>query len=183
MHKKIRYKNQGVTLIEVLVTMIITSIGLMGLISLQMQALKGTSDAGNRSQAIWLWNDISNRIQANQEFSESYVTPADGVDCSGAITPICNDQNGSATSACTGEQLAAWDKYDVACNGNGNNGVISHPVQYLPGALLTISLPSASSKNLLVELTWRAKADDESITGATRTADSGELEISGLVPR
>lgn len=181
MHKKTRYKNQGVTLIEVLVTMIITSIGLMGLISLQMQALKGTSDAGNRSQAIWLWNDISNRIQANQEFSGSYVTPADGVVCTGAITPICNDQNGSATSSCTGTQLAAWDNYDVACNGSGNNGIISHPVQYLPGAVLKISI--ANSTNLLVELTWKAKADDESITGVTRTADSGELEISGQVPR
>ncbi|CCK74768.1 type IV pilus modification protein [Oleispira antarctica RB-8] len=174
MHKDTHHSQRGVTLIEILVTMIITSIGLMGLMSLQMQALKGTKDAGNRSQALWLKNDIIDRIQANQAFSDSYITPADGVNCSIAITKACD-----GADVCTGEELANWDKFDVACP--RNNDIISHPIQYLSGANLTISV--ASDTNLLVELTWKTRADDESITGAVRTANSGQLEMSGLAPR
>lgn len=180
MKKDTRNNVRGFTLIEVLVTMMITSIGLMGLISLQMQALKGTGDAGNRSHANLLFNDIANRIQANQKFSDSYVTPVGGILCSNTVTPACNDQHEKTAAKCSGEQLAAWDLFEVAC-GTGNNDIISHPVQYLPGAILQISV--ANSKNLQVELTWNARSDDASITGADRTANSNELEISRHVPR
>lgn len=171
---------KGFTLIEVLVTMVITSIGLMGLISLQMQALKGANDASNRAQAIWLFNDITNRIQANQEFSDNYVTPATGVSCASAPTKVCSDVNGSSAAVCSGAELATWDLFDVAC-GNRNNNISSHAVQHLPGANLTVSI--ANNKNLLVELTWKARSDNETITGAARTASSGELEITGQVAR
>lgn len=179
MKKNINNPTKGFTLIEVLVTMVITSIGLMGLISLQMQALQGANDASNRAQAIWLFNDITNRIKANQEFADSYVTPASGP-CATAITKVCNDQNGSVAATCSGTELAAWDLFDVACGG-GDTSIASHAVQHLPGANLTVSI--ANDKNLLVELTWKARTDEESITGAARTANSGELEITGQVPR
>jgi type IV pilus assembly protein PilV len=43
---------KGLSLIEVLVTITITSIGLMGLVSLQMQAVRATTDSGNHSQRL-----------------------------------------------------------------------------------------------------------------------------------
>lgn len=169
---------QGFTFLEVVVTMAITSIGLMGLISLQMQALQGTNDAGNRSQAIFLVNDIANRIRANHVAADSYVTPIGGVDCEDEITKKCTDFHGGSAADCSGAELAAWDKFEVACR---TSNIISHPVQYLPGANLKISI--LNSTKLFVELTWKSRSDNEGITGAERTENSGQLTHSVEVSR
>ncbi|MCW4259138.1 MAG: prepilin-type N-terminal cleavage/methylation domain-containing protein, partial [Candidatus Thiodiazotropha taylori] len=42
-------KNQGMTLIEVLVAAIIVAIGLLGVASMQIATLQGSSNAGYRS--------------------------------------------------------------------------------------------------------------------------------------
>jgi len=177
---------KGLSLIEVLVTITITSIGLMGLISLQMQAVRATNDAGNRSQAVWVWNDMANRIRANKVASSSYAI--DGpIDC-GVPAIICSSfHNGTGlvnpAASCTGAELAIWDRYEVACQlrpapfiGDAN--------KYLPEIQLTITCPAAPCNNgdpLNISLTWRARSDDQVITGNSRDANSGLLTISDVM--
>jgi type IV pilus assembly protein PilV len=182
--------HRGLSLIEVLVTITITSIGLMGLISLQMQAVRATTDTGNRSQAIWIFNDLVNRIHANEEASGSYTTD-DPYVCGG--TPkICSTYSegaygGAPVSAqddCTGAELADWDLFEIACGAPKNDGIISNAIDYLPSAQLTVSCVDAGCSDgdaLSITLQWRAKADDESITGAERTANSGILTLSDII--
>lgn len=55
----------GFTLLEVLVTAIILSIGLLGLASLQVFGLRNNQSAYMRSQATLLAYDMSDRIRAN----------------------------------------------------------------------------------------------------------------------
>jgi len=57
---------RGFTLIEVLVTVIILAIGLLGLAGLQLTALKYNHSAYMRSQATILTNDITDRMRANR---------------------------------------------------------------------------------------------------------------------
>lgn len=59
-------KQTGFTLIEILVTVIVLSIGLLGLAGLQAVALKFNSASYQRSQATVLIYDIIERIRANQ---------------------------------------------------------------------------------------------------------------------
>ena len=54
----------GFTLIEVLVTLLILSIGLLGLASLQIQGLRGTHEALLHTQASALAMDMSERLLA-----------------------------------------------------------------------------------------------------------------------
>lgn len=183
-------RSRGLSLIEVLVTITITSIGLMGLVSLQMQSVRATSDSGNRSQAIWVLNDMINRIQANEASSKSYLpNPDDGspISCDGYSGPICSSyHNGNVPKSpanCTGDQLAKWDMYEVACPLNAT-GYIGDSIAYLPEAKITItcnspSPPCQNGDSLNVKLEWRARTDDESITGAKRKSDgsSGLLTI------
>ena len=62
------YKKQsGITLIEVLVTLLITTVGLLGVAALQLSALKTTSDSAQRSQVVWLMQDLIERMRANPD--------------------------------------------------------------------------------------------------------------------
>lgn len=57
---------RGATLIEVLVAVLILSVGLLGLAGLQMTALKSNHSAYYRSQATLLAYDIIDRMRANR---------------------------------------------------------------------------------------------------------------------
>lgn len=175
--------NKGLSLIEVLITVTITSIGLMGLASLQMQAVRATNDSGNRSQALWVRQDIAGRIRANKVASASYIN-ANPVTCTIPATVCSSYHNGTvainAAESCTGAQLAAWDLYEVACQLRPDP-FLGDSSKYLPDAQLTITCASGACNDgdpLNIALQWRARSDNETITGATRTANSGLLILS-----
>ena len=179
---------KGLTLVEVLVTLVITSIGLMGLVSLQMQALKATQDSGNRSQAMWVFNDLVNRIRANETVSASYISNGN-VDCAAQPATVCsNFNNGNATTNaanCTTAQLAAWDVFEVACGAPRIAGVRGNPVADLPEATLNIACLNAGCGNgdpLVVTLTWRARTDVSEVTGSAQAnANANLLTISETI--
>lgn len=56
----------GFTLLEVLVTMVILSLGLLGFAGLQMASLKNSASAYQRTQATILAYDIIDRMRANR---------------------------------------------------------------------------------------------------------------------
>lgn len=55
----------GFTLIEVLVSLSVTTIGLLGLAALQLHGLRGAHEATLRTQAVALATDIAERLHAN----------------------------------------------------------------------------------------------------------------------
>lgn len=60
-----RPDNSGFTLIEVLVSIVILSIGLLGLAGLQAKALRATHSSSFKSVAAQRANDVADRIRAN----------------------------------------------------------------------------------------------------------------------
>jgi type IV pilus assembly protein PilV len=57
---------RGMTLIEVLVTLVIISVGLLGVAALQLTTVRNNLDAFVRSQAAVLASDMLDRIRANR---------------------------------------------------------------------------------------------------------------------
>lgn len=98
-------RNQrGVTLIEVLVTVIILSIGLLGIAGLQSRLQQSEMEAYQRSQALLLLNDMVNRITSNRNNAATYVT--------GAASPLgvgmtCPGNSGSRKQRDSSEWCAA----------------------------------------------------------------------------
>jgi len=200
---KIKYINiRGLSLIEVLVTIVITSIGLMGLLSLQMQAFRATSDTGSRSHANWVLNDIINRIHANKVASTSYITTSSNV-CipsiagAAAKTPslpakkCASYHTGTSlvpsANNCIDTELAAWDLYEVTCGSPKAESFQGNSIAYLPDAQLSITCADSICTNgqaLIATIQWRAKMSNESITGASRTANSGlnTIQIGPFTP-
>ena len=81
----------GTSLIEVLVTIVILAIGLLGLAGLQSRLQVSEMEAYQRAQALILLNDMANRLASNHAQAGSYVTSSPvGVnvpDCSGLAVP------------------------------------------------------------------------------------------------
>jgi type IV pilus assembly protein PilV len=67
-------RQAGVTLIEVLVSVVILSFGLLGLASLQSKMHVAEVEAYQRAQAVLALADISERINANRNQASSYVS-------------------------------------------------------------------------------------------------------------
>src|SRR5215471_20914106 len=69
------FKQQhGTSLIEILVTIVITSIGLLGLAGLQSRMQISEVESYQRSQALILLSDMASRIDANHRLAPDYVT-------------------------------------------------------------------------------------------------------------
>lgn len=64
----------GFTLLEVLITMIVLAIGLLGLASLQSKVQISQVESYQRAQAVLLLEDMLARINANRGQAASYVT-------------------------------------------------------------------------------------------------------------
>ncbi|QQQ51297.1 type IV pilus modification protein PilV [Pseudomonas syringae] len=66
-----RYRQTGMTLIEVLVSVLILAIGLLGAAAIQLNALKYTDSAAMSSQASFIAYDMMDRIRANVDGNAS----------------------------------------------------------------------------------------------------------------
>lgn len=91
---------KGATLIEVLISLLILAIGLLGMTGLQTVSLRNTQSAYLRTQASIASNDIVERTRANLQGVEANSYDANA----GAVTAACN-----AIAGCTAAQLAAND--------------------------------------------------------------------------
>jgi type IV pilus assembly protein PilV len=77
-------KNTGFTLIEVLISMLILAIGLLGLGTLQTSNIRHNLAAYNRGQAVQLLYDMADRMRANNCKTTSTLT------CPSAPAPVAN---------------------------------------------------------------------------------------------
>lgn len=67
-------RQQGVSLVEVLVTIVIVAVGLLGLVGLQTRLQVEQVEAYQRAHAVLLVNDMSSRLSTNRNAADDYVT-------------------------------------------------------------------------------------------------------------
>jgi len=67
---------QGSTMLEVLITIVILAVGLLGLAGLQSRLQVSEMESYQRAQALILLNDMASRISSNRNQAVSYVTAA-----------------------------------------------------------------------------------------------------------
>lgn len=98
---------RGTSMIEVLVTLVIVAIGLLGLAGLQSRLQVSEMEAYQRAQALILLNDMASRLAANRSNAATYVTANPvgvGTDC-GTIGSSTRQQQ-DATAWCNALQGA-----------------------------------------------------------------------------
>lgn len=83
-------RQHGMSLIEVLVTLVMISIGLLGIAALQLTSLKSNQEAHSRAQATVLAADILDRMRANsaQARSGAYNVAFNGMGTAGTLAGV-----------------------------------------------------------------------------------------------
>lgn len=131
---------QGAVLLEALVSILIFSIGILGLVGLQAAAIKNSIDAKYRSDASYLANQIISQMWIDRSNIDNYSHYPDGTACT-----FSGSASGNA-------HVTSWTTQAVAL---------------LPGAAATktqilITTPSAGTRQAKVTVCW--KSPQENVT-------------------
>ncbi len=98
-------RNEGFTLIEVLVAILIVAVGILGVAGMQVVSLQQNRNALLRDTSLQLGNDIMDRMRANR--LEVYSPVA--LDDTPSFSTDCNDNN------CNTEEMLEFDVAQWKC--------------------------------------------------------------------
>lgn len=146
-------RQNGFTLIEVLITVFVIAVGLLSAAGLQIMSKKANFDALQRTQASALAQSIISKMRANSGALEAYKTSDVISQLSTAPSPSC-----TAANTCTAPQLAAQDLWQWRQALRGAEEV--DPDQQLNGGLSNPSGCIVAGANGLytIAIAWRGIA-------------------------
>ncbi|OUS06711.1 type IV pilus modification protein PilV [Gammaproteobacteria bacterium 42_54_T18] len=150
---------RGFSLIEVLITLLIVAIGLMGTATMQLTGLNSNQSAYLRSQASILVYDMADRMRANAASAiagdyDGFKFKASKSELEGLVSGNCT----ATAGGCSGDGQSATDKYEWAQNimGAGSESAL------LPGAIGEISMDENGFSTVSIswqELDWDGNSD------------------------
>ena len=146
-----RLSQKGFTLIEVLVAMVLLSLGLMGVAALQLESMRSTQNAQARARAVVLAADVAERMRTNRgaALAGGYVT--NGAD--GTNQNCTDDLEGAPTVVCTPAQMVDHDLWQWREN-------LRSPLTGLPGeAVGSIASDGAAVPTFTIEIAWQEKGE------------------------
>jgi type IV pilus assembly protein PilV len=166
------HRNRGFTLIEVLVALVILSIGLMGIAKLMLYSSHSNDSAYLRSQATNLAYQILDDMRANNAAIASYATPSTvavadpGLNCVGAA------------STCTNPQVALYDVYQWKLRLDAAP-VPPNPPGALPGGfgqIVTTPTPLGAQTQVTITVSWNDSVAQNSLNNGGAIIQSIVLE-------
>ncbi len=102
-------KQTGFTLLEVMVAMLVLSIGLLGLAGLMASSMRNNQGAYHRTQATWLAYDALDRLRANR-----VAALAGGYSAANALGAPANCTATAPTGTVSAQDVGGW-KNLIAC--------------------------------------------------------------------
>lgn len=163
-------QQQGVGMLEVLITVVILSIGLLGVAATQSIAVKETGSSSQRTAAMFLINDLVERMHANPS---AFTTYKQTVGVCGAEPKKCDNTNATAATACSTDDLAAYDAYQVTCPQSGTTKYSN--INYLALDSITLecesgncAAPNGKAGTFSVEVKWTESTNDKKISGTNK---------------
>jgi type IV pilus assembly protein PilV len=142
-------KRNGFSLIEVMVSLVILVIGLIGIFNLHIISKQGSFESFQQTQASYYANDIINRMRLNSSQLLSYGGAFEAIPPSTVEpSPACR-----AGALCTPAEMTAWDIYEWQAAFSGLAEIVdSKPVGGLdtPSACISII-----GNTVTVVIDWR----------------------------
>lgn len=137
--------HRGVGLIEILISLFVISIGMLGLVGLQFSVSTSNQDAYVKSQATIILESLADRIRVNRQYQNrdddsnpvrdltdnAYTSIANynfrnlsscddkEFECFCETVPSaitnCRDESGTDAALCSADQMAVFDAYETSC--------------------------------------------------------------------
>lgn len=158
-------RERGFSMIEVLISLVLIAVAMLGAANLQLQALKLAKGASFRVHAVTLAMEIGERMEANRSgaVAGSYVTLTSGGSCpTSPCTTARTVAKDCITSACDAAELATADL------GSWEASLLTR----LPSANWTIANTTPGNPSTYtVVVSWQDRRDSStySTTGTTET--------------
>lgn len=146
---------RGYLMIEVLITMFILVIGLLGVVGLQARAQQAETDSFQRAQASILLRDIANRIQANRSVAFDTTTSPYVIGTS-TFVGTGTSKDCSAPTTTVDVDLCAWSAALVGAaetSGTCNVATGANCVGAMQNARGCITSPAAHT--YLIQIAWQ----------------------------
>ena len=102
MQTVLNFRQAGFSMLEVLIALVVFSIGLLGMAALQTASMRSMSGSGQLVDAVYFAEDIADRIRANRQHAVTGTT----------YNSIANAANNNCSNGCTAAQIAAKDLFD-----------------------------------------------------------------------
>lgn len=158
---------KGFSLIEVLITLILICIGLLGMVAMQGRTIQYTQDSAQRNTAATLANDLielmramPNGLPASSGFYKSKIDSF----------PTATDAECQASPSIAAKQLACWGKKLQAALPDAAAKDITGEI-YICRSKTTGSCTSDGSA-VEIQLAWRVKKGECMETGLANDADT-----------
>lgn len=161
-------RSRGVSLIEVLVSLVILSLGVLAVVALQLVAKRNNADAGQRTIAAQLAYDMLERMRANSAPARlgEYLTGNSPLGRGSMTEPTPN----CTVATCTAAELVLYDlwQWEQALDGaaeqkdGGNTGGLVMPTACIDG-------PAGGGDGLYnITIVWRGTVGiPDALAGST----------------
>lgn len=147
-----RNRQQGFSLIEVLVTLVLLTIGMLGLVAMQGRGIQFTSDSVARNNAATLATEILEKIRATPDSRDSYLITqlaAQG-QCAGGTIQANN----------TAAQLTCWSEKArmlmPGATGTDAGAVAVRNAFYICRSLQPGTCSAGTGSTVEVQIAWRS---------------------------
>jgi type IV pilus assembly protein PilV len=140
-----RHPCRGLALTELLIAVVLLTIGLLGNVALLVAGLQAERDAANLATAATLTADLAERIRANQKAGLAYAINPDAA--AAPLPPICTLAASFAADARAACDLAEWQQ---------------EVTDALPGAhvrLTATPVPGAAALLYTITIRWVARGE------------------------
>lgn len=179
------YEQRGASLIEVLIALLIFTVGLLGLAAMQLSSLQSTADSGQRSQSVWLMQDFVERMRANPSGTAAQYAAAQN--CAALPARMCADYYNPRTAAkinaseCNATQMAAFDAWEAQCSYSAIAAFNTIDARFNSRDFITPAVASplidatAAGNSLDLSLNWlnrtTAKVNNQPVTSDGSTSE------------
>lgn len=166
-------KQHGVGILEVLIALVVISLGVLGMAGLQLTGMKHSTNGFNRAKAVMISENMATRMRINRTgvanaryngFDSSQVS------CAARPDPYCETYKGATNAQrCNAAELATFDRFAVACGSWGSDSASGGVADLLPaGAKMEVNCddaPCSAQSSYTLSVTWQegrnASAEEE----------------------
>jgi len=157
---KLIERQRGIGIIEVLIALLVVSIGVLGVAGLQLAGLQNSAGSFNRAKALLLAENMATQMRSNTEAIENgWFDSFDysSISCAARPVPYCQASSSGAGDYCTPAELASFDIALVACGDWGGTDSRQGVVGSLPNGELNVACdasPCDAESTYTVSVSW-----------------------------